>query len=300
MSNLVKYKTDAGLEIQLTTADVVRYFVSGGGEITDIDAEMFLEKCRSQGINPFLGEAYLIKYGNDKTKPATFVTGKETFTKRAASIPEFDGFKAGITIINNGQLQRREGSMVLPGETLVGGWAEVHVKDRSIPAKEEVSLAEYNKGQSQWKTMPATMIRKVALVHALREAFPAKFSGLYDAPEMGVGVPDDPITIPQAEYTVTDILPTMPPQQPPSAASGGPNNPLLNDVARMLQEYKTRLGYRFEEALGVLESRLQFKLTDVGDNQALADAAMYEARRMLDEMESTPGIDDLAPEDILF
>ena len=190
--------------------------------------------------------------------------------------------------------------MVLPGETLVGGWAEVHVKDRSIPAKEEVSLAEYNKGQSQWKTMPATMIRKVALVHALREAFPAKFSGLYDAPEMGVGVPDDPITITPAEYTVTDI-PTPPdPQQHQQPTTGGPNNPLLKDVARMLQEYKTRMGYRFDEALGVLEARLQFRLTDVGDNQALADAAMYEARRMLEEMESTPGIDDLAPEDIVF
>ena len=88
--------------------------------------------------------------------------------------------------------------------------------------------------------MPATMIRKVALVQALREAFPDRYQGLYDASEVGYDgkLDDDPITIPQAEYTVTDILPTMPPQQPPSAASGGPNNPLLNDVARMLQEYR--------------------------------------------------------------
>ena len=32
--------------------------------------------------------------------------------------------------------------------------------------------------------MPATMIRKVALVQVLREAFPGTFGGLYDRSEM--------------------------------------------------------------------------------------------------------------------
>ena len=36
--------------------------------------------------------------------------------------------------------------------------------------------------------MPATMIRKVALVQALREAFPSELSGMYDQSEMGVDV----------------------------------------------------------------------------------------------------------------
>ena len=36
-----------------------------------------------------------------------------------------------------------------------------------------------------WAKMPATMIRKVAIVSALREAFPDKFQGMYDQSEMG-------------------------------------------------------------------------------------------------------------------
>ena len=38
----------------------------------------------------------------------------------------------------------------------------------------------------QWAKMPGTMIRKVAMVHALREAFPEDFGGMYDSSEMGV------------------------------------------------------------------------------------------------------------------
>ena len=37
---------------------------------------------------------------------------------------------------------------------------------------------------SQWKSKPATMIRKVAVVQALREAFPEDFGGLYSEEEL--------------------------------------------------------------------------------------------------------------------
>ncbi len=39
---------------------------------------------------------------------------------------------------------------------------------------------------SNWAAKPGTMIRKVALVQALREAFPEDLQALYDAEEMGV------------------------------------------------------------------------------------------------------------------
>jgi uncharacterized protein CbrC (UPF0167 family) len=45
-------------------------------------------------------------------------------------------------------------------------------------------LSEYNKGFALWKTMPATMIRKVAIVQALREAFPETLSGMYSEDEI--------------------------------------------------------------------------------------------------------------------
>ena len=39
--------------------------------------------------------------------------------------------------------------------------------------------------------MPAVMIEKVAIVKALRTAFPATFSGLYDQAEMGIDLTED-------------------------------------------------------------------------------------------------------------
>ena len=45
-------------------------------------------------------------------------------------------------------------------------------------------MAEYGKNQSTWKSIPCTMIRKVALVHALREAFPNDLGSLYIEDEM--------------------------------------------------------------------------------------------------------------------
>lgn len=68
---------------------------------------------------------------------------------------------------------------------LVGGWCEVYRKDRDIPVRVEISLSEFSKGQSTWKTMPATMIRKTAIVNALREAFPETLGALYTEDDDG-------------------------------------------------------------------------------------------------------------------
>ena len=51
---------------------------------------------------------------------------------------------------------------------------------------------------SNWQKMPATMIRKVALVQALREAIPEEFGGLYSPEEMPIDdsvLDDNPIEI---------------------------------------------------------------------------------------------------------
>ena len=104
----------------------------------------------------------------------------------------------------------REGSFKLDTETLVGGWAEVSIKDRAVPSRAEVSLAEYDQGRSIWLSKPATMIRKVAVVQALREAFPAQFQALYDADEMPT---QEMNPVPDA---VTEAEPTRAPQPAPA------------------------------------------------------------------------------------
>lgn len=148
----------------------------------DKEIVFFLELCKRNNLNPFLKEAYLIKYSKDK--PAQMVTGKDVFLKRAEINPKYQGFSAGIIAEKNGELTHRVGTLVKSGESLVGGWAEVYKKDFQ-PFRCEISRAEFDKKQSNWVTMPATMCRKVALVSALREAFPSDFQGMYDESEMG-------------------------------------------------------------------------------------------------------------------
>ena len=191
---LAEFTTETG---QVLTADTVKnYLVSGNGAVTDQEVLMFIELCKAQHLNPFIREAYLIKFGNS---PANIVVGKDVFVKRAYRNPNFKGMKAGIVILTkDGNMQYREGSLKAPGEALIGGWCEVYVKDMEYPIRSEVSMEEYSKGQSTWKQMPAVMIRKCAMVTALREAFPEDLQGMYDAAEMQ-NVPDK---LPEKEVKV--------------------------------------------------------------------------------------------------
>ena len=185
-TNVVEYDSN-GETVRLGPNMIKNYLVSGGGNVNDQEVMMFLNLCRFQHLNPFLREAFLIKYGSNS--PATMVVGKDVFLKRAQRNPKFDGLQSGVIVLNNqtGQITEREGTFFLDGtEQLVGGWAKVWIKG-------EVT--------EQWSKRPATMIRKVALSHALKEAFPDDLGGLYSQEEMGdagdVILDESPVIVPK-------------------------------------------------------------------------------------------------------
>ena len=187
MNNIVKFNDERGQLVQFT-ADDVRARICPN--ITDSELALVMGLCQAQNLNPFTRDVYIIKYG---TAPASIVTGKEVFTKRANAQKNYQGFEAGVTFINaKGEVCQRQGSSIYKAakETLIGGWCRVFVEGRK-PFYDEVTLDEYQltdkdgKPKSNWAKMPATMIRKVALVHCLREAFPNDFQGLYCSEEMG-------------------------------------------------------------------------------------------------------------------
>lgn len=174
------------------TFDDVRNFICK--EATIAECRIFLETCKQYHLNIFTKEAYLIHYDNKNGDTAsTIVLGKTCYMKMAEAHPQYDGFEAGVIVMDEaaGELIHREGSIVYQGETLVGGWAKTYRKDRSRPFYEEVNFSEYDTKKSLWVTKPATMIRKVALVHTLREAFPATFGGLIDESEVPVDAEAD-------------------------------------------------------------------------------------------------------------
>lgn len=179
-------------EIALDVQTVKSYLVTGKVDlVTDQEILFYMKICKAQGLNPFIKDAYLVKY--DAGQPAQIIVGKDAFTKRADAMPECRGWMAGVCVVDkSGQYIEREGSVVLPSETLVGGWCSVEKEGWEHPFKHTVSLKEYNTGKSTWAKMPATMIRKVALVQALRDAFPAAFQGMYDSAEIST---EEPVSV---------------------------------------------------------------------------------------------------------
>ena len=187
-NGLVKYTASDGSDVKLTPAIVNKYIVTGGQRVDDREAFAFMAKCQARGLNPLAGDAYMTAYRNKQTGrvEASVIVSKDYFVRTANQQPTFDGMKAGVVVVNRaGEMEHREGCIVGQGtERLVGGWAEVYDKRRRVPSRAEVSLEEYDQHRSLWKTKPATMIRKVALVQALREAYPGAYGGIYDSSEM--------------------------------------------------------------------------------------------------------------------
>ena len=188
MSNalqLATYTLEGG---QVLSATTVKNYIAPGA--TDQEVLYFIELCKAQKLNPFVRDAYLVKYGN---QPAQIIVGKDVFLKKAGENPYFNGLKAGIVVVDkNGDVKEREGSLKVPGDELIGGWCEVYLKNREYPTKCLVSLDEYIQKKkdgtvnSMWSSKPCTMIRKVAQSQALREAFPNELRGLYEKEEMGI------------------------------------------------------------------------------------------------------------------
>lgn len=208
MNEIVKYEAESGRHIELT-ADDIRNVISTSPNVTDKEIRFFAELCASQHLDPFVKEVHLLKYGDN---PATMVVGKDVFTKRAQRNPKFQGYDAGVTLWNDGKLEQRTGSLVGKNEHLVGGWCRVFIEGYKTPMFDEVSFNEYAGKKrdgtlnSQWANKPGTMIRKVAIVHALREAFPADLQGLYDESEMAESLPpEEPVEVEAVvEEVVTD------------------------------------------------------------------------------------------------
>lgn len=179
----VSYTANDGTAVQLDAETVRRYILTGSGTATDADVAGFLALCRARGLNPLARDAYLVKYGDG---PASAIVSKDYYIRTATAQPTFRGMRAGVVVVTkDGELVEREGALV-GGQTerLVGGWAEVHDTRWDTPMKAVVALSEYDSGKSLWRSKPATMVRKTAVVQALREAYSSAFAGLYDEAEM--------------------------------------------------------------------------------------------------------------------
>jgi phage recombination protein Bet len=154
---------------------------------TNDELSLFLYRCKHMDLDPLKpGHIHFVKYGNN---PGTIIIGIDGFRSKAAKTGKHTGTKRGLILDNAGQCR--------------GAWAEVYRSDWTQPAREEVSLSEYNTGKSNWAKMPETMIKKVAEVAALRMAFPDDLGGIYSDDEMAQAESEKDVS-PKAE--VRDVL----------------------------------------------------------------------------------------------
>lgn len=239
MNEIIKYETDNGA-VELSPQIVRQYLVPAGKDgkpapVTDQEIVMFLNLCRYQKLNPFLREVYLIKYG---TQPATMVTGKETFLKRAMKHPKYRGHETFIS---------EDGKVAT---------AKVYVENYQVPITVSVDYDEYvgmkdeyvwdaklgknvptgNKiPNAMWLSKPKTMLKKVALVQALREAFPDSFGGLYSQEEISHV---DTESLPTAPITQTAIVDVKVEEVKPEEVKENPDN-IFVEVCNAIKETKT-------------------------------------------------------------
>lgn len=205
----VVYEAD-GETITLTPSIVQNYIVGTDAKITLPEFKFFTSLCKARGLNPFLKEAYCIKYGKN---PAQIVVGKDAVLKRAIKNPNYDGMESGVIVQvkETGEITERKGTFYLrDSENLVGGWAKVFRKDWQRPTYCSVSFDEVAQKKSDgslnanWSDKGATMVEKVAKVRALRETFVEELGGMYEAEEMGVDLSKENAVQPKQEIIQQD------------------------------------------------------------------------------------------------
>lgn len=129
---------------------------------TDSQFRMFVEICRSTGLNPFLREIWYV--------PSVGVmAGRDGYLRVANENKNFDGMETTV----------ERDAKNLPIKATCRVWR----KDRSHPITCEAFYSEYKKTGNVWQTYPSAMISKVAEVLALKRSF--SINGVVTEEEIG-------------------------------------------------------------------------------------------------------------------
>lgn len=269
-----------GSSLELKPETVKQYLVRGNGNVTDQEVLMFMNLCQYQKLNPMINEAYLIKFGQ---QPAQIIVSKEAFMKRAESDENFEGFDAGIIYEVDGQMHEVSGAIKPKNAALLGGWCKVYRADRKQPIEVKVSFDEFSKGQATWKDMPLNMIRKVAIVNALREAFPNTLGAMYAEEEANKNALD---SVP--EYKRKDITPNQEIIDAPPVETEEEKN-MYQTRNAINKAFKT-LGITTKKAV---KEYMQKHTPDIGEHPSLADlVALLRILEMHIEMEDAKAADE--------
>lgn len=272
--NAVEYVPLAESESIRITVGMVKNMLAirsrSGAEPLPRDVMTYMMLCKSRRLNPFVGDAYLLGYDTKDGTKWSLITAVQALRKRAEAHPDFDGCQRGVIIERAGELVEREGSIVLDGENLIGGWSVCKRKGQSLPYRETVKLSVYTTGRSRWEKDPAGMIVKCAETAALRRAFPSDLAGLYLREEFESD--EKPMTQVQEVHGMEGLKNRLmsPPPKPDESYQESPEHDGVDDVpadgvAQAPQEESAIVKY--------FRTNLKAQKTNKGRGDVLADAS---------------------------
>jgi phage recombination protein Bet len=248
-------------QIAALNPDVVINDICRGNKlITKNEAMLFIAKCQAANLNPFLNEAYLIKYS--VSEPAAMIISVEAFLKRAELNPRYKGMEFGTICIDaKGVLSDVEGSIIPPNHNCYGAWCRVYVDGNTVPSTARIMFSEYAQRKSNgqpnsfWANKPATMCVKVAKMQALRNAFPSDFGGVYIAEEQGITLQQKAIDAPEKQEAQTSEPAKIEEAKIIESAPEQPQGGSTTDIIRDL-EVKAKAATTLKELYDVYSSHM--------------------------------------------
>lgn len=153
--------------------DLIRNTVAKGAP--DETFLAFLDIAKRRNLDPLAKQISLIKFGGQ----FTIITTIDGYRAIAEQTGQYAGSDAPVFTFTSEVT--RDGKAKPDTCTVT-----VHklIQGNTYPFSAMVYFEEYDTGNGNWSKMPRTMLAKVAESHALRKAFPAVMSGMYEESEM--------------------------------------------------------------------------------------------------------------------
>lgn len=191
--------------------------------LTETEFKTFMGIGMATGLNPFLREIWAVKYRTgDK---ASIFIGRDGYRKGAQRQQSYD-FHYSEVVYSNDEFSVTGGVInhkfnLKDRGTILGAYSVAKRKEATQSVYSYVSFKEYNKGFSNWKTMPEVMIKKVAEATVLRMVWQELFAGTYDESENWNDdvvdvVEDNTVAIEKPKKKVKDITPIKKIETPPT------------------------------------------------------------------------------------
>lgn len=190
LEKMVEYEAFESKEkIQLSAQMVIQFLCkpTKSGKICSKEQAMrFIMLCKTRGLNPWEGDAFIVGYDTASGPEFNLITAHQAFLKRAEVNANFEGMDSGVIVKNkDGELVEMPGDFFEESQVLKGAWAKIFLKNRPAhPVYKRIKLESFKKGFGRWVDDPAGMIVKCAEADAMRSAFPNTLGGMYMEGEM--------------------------------------------------------------------------------------------------------------------